>query len=311
MISMKSVLIPKLHTSVRVMSALFYIIVFGAVCSCTSSSAGSAKEPASNTLQRKVDSLLAGKPMQAGVAVSYHGNMICSVNPDNRFPMMSVFKLHQAIAVLDSVQHSAWEPDTKIRVTKEMLHENTYSPMRDEYPEGNIELSLEQLLRYSLLMSDNNACDILFSRFGGTSYVQSKMLALNLHDTQIKWTEDDMHQDTGRAADNYTTPREAVAVLSEAYVNVWLRRCLTECRTGQNRIPALLPQGQVIIGHKTGTGDVLPDGILTAINDIGFVILPDGEPCYIAVFCSHSACTVDETESVIAEIAKMTYDYLI
>ena len=254
---------------------------------------------------------MAGKPMQAGVAVSYHGNMICSVNPDNRFPMMSVFKLHQAIAVLDSVQHSAWEPDTKIRVTKEMLHENTYSPMRDEYPEGNIELSLEQLLRYSLLMSDNNACDILFSRFGGTSYVQSKMLALNLHDTQIKWTEDDMHQDTGRAADNYTTPREAVAVLSEAYVNVWLRRCLTECRTGQNRIPALLPQGQVIIGHKTGTGDVLPDGILTAINDIGFVILPDGEPCYIAVFCSHSACTVDETESVIAEIAKMTYDYLI
>ena len=308
--SMKSVLIPKLHASVRVMSALFYIVVFGIVCSCTFSSAGSAKEPASNALQRKVDSLLAGKPMQAGVAVSCHGNMICSVNPDTRFPMMSVFKLHQAIAVLDSVQHSAWEPDTKIRVTKEMLHENTYSPMRDEYPEGNIELSLEQLLRYSLLMSDNNACDILFSQFGGTSYVLSKMLALDLHDTQIKWTEDDMHQDTERAADNYTTPREAVAVLSEAYANAWLRRCLTECRTGQNRIPALLPQG-LIIGHKTGTGDVSPDGILTAINDIGFVILPDGEPCYIAVFCSHSACTIDETESVIAEIAKMAYDYLI
>lgn len=263
------------------------------------------------SLQQRVDSLLDVKKVDVGLAVSYQGKILCAANMDKRFPMMSVFKLHQAIAVLDSLERSQMSLYSKILIMKDMLHEDTYSPMRDDYPEGNVRLSIEELLRYSLLQSDNNACDILFSLFGGTRYAQIQMEKLGLLDTQIKWTEDDMHKDTKRCRDNFTTPREAITILETAYKNDWLRRCMEECQTGQNRLPALLPKDKVRIGHKTGTGDALPNGLLVGINDIGFVTLPNGEHYFIAVFCNNSALTMEETEAVIAELSQMAYGYIV
>lgn len=265
----------------------------------------------SQCLQLKVDSLLSISPMDVGVAVGYDGGILCAANADKRFPMMSVFKLHQAVAVVDSMANgSPLSLDTKVFITKAMLRENTYSPMRDAHPDGNVRLTVGQLLRHSLLQSDNNACDILFSLFGGTAYVQSKVAAMGLHDTQIRWTEDDMHRDVGRTTDNYTTPREALRVVEAAYADPWLKACLAECATGQNRIPALLPKHGVTIGHKTGTGDAGSDGRQHGVNDVGFVVLPDGRHYTIAVFCDNSRATFEETEAVIAGVSRLAYDFI-
>lgn len=46
----------------------------------------------------------------------------------------------------------------------EDLKPDTWSPMRDEHPDGG-DFSVQQLMWYSLVNSDNNACDILFNRF--------------------------------------------------------------------------------------------------------------------------------------------------
>ena len=131
---------------------------------------------------------------------------------------------------------------------------------------------------------------------------------LGLCDTQIMWTEDDMHKDTRLCADNYTTPRETVRLLEAAYANVWIRRVMEQCETGQHRIPALLLKDRLLIGHNTATGDTSPDGLLTGINDVGFVTLPNGDHYFIAVFCNNSALTMDETETLIADISRMADD---
>lgn len=287
------------------------IIVALSVCNVRNKSKEIMSYKTTSYLQQRVDSLLAVKKMDVGLAVSYHGKILCAANMDKRFPMMSVFKLHQAVAVIDSLANRPMSLDSKILITKDMLHEDTYSPLRDAYPNGNIRMSIEDLLHYTLWQSDNNACDILFSLFGGTSYAQVQMEKLGLHDTQIKWTEDDMHRDTKRCNDNFTTPMDAIILLETAYNNEWLRSCMEECQTGQNRLPALLPKDQVRIGHKTGTGDVLPNGLQMGINDIGFVTLPNGEHYFIAVFCNNSSLSMQETEAVIAELSRMAYSYIV
>lgn len=194
-----------------------------------------------------------------------------------------------------------------------MLSRDTYSPLRDKYPEGGIIMSVEELLHYSLWLSDNNACDILFARFGGTVHCASYIKSLGLRHTQILWTEDEMHNDITRCNGNYTTPSDATRLLEMVVSDKqheWLRECMMQCRTGQDRLPALLPTDSLRIGHKTGTGGVLSNGKLSGINDIGFVFLPDGRHYCIAVFCNDSMETMPATASLIAEISKETFRYI-
>lgn len=79
---------------------------------------------------------------------------------------MSVFKFHQALAVADYLDRNGLTPDTEIFIPEEELVPDTYSPLRKEFPEGEISLSVSRLLEYSLQLSDNNACDILFKHTG-------------------------------------------------------------------------------------------------------------------------------------------------
>ncbi len=119
---------------------------------------------ANNLLQKQVATFVSNRQAHIGVDISYDGKTICCVNADKRFSMMSVYKLYQALAVLDSTGNDTTKE--RIFVGKGMSHENTYSPLREKYPEGNVNLTLAGFLQYSLWLSDNNVCDILFEKWG-------------------------------------------------------------------------------------------------------------------------------------------------
>ncbi|MGG1920183.1 serine hydrolase [Chryseobacterium sp. NRRL B-14798] len=86
--------------------------------------------------------------------------------------MLSVFKFHIALAVLNRVDEGILKLDQKFFIKKEDLLPETWSPIREEYPQGNMYLTLDQLLRYTVSHSDNNGCDILLNIIGGTETVQ-------------------------------------------------------------------------------------------------------------------------------------------
>lgn len=264
----------------------------------------------SHNFQYQIDSIIIHSKANIGVAINYCGENICLVNAEEKFPMMSVFKLHQAVAILDTLNGDTSLLDKSVPITADMLRKNTYSPLRDKYPRDDIQLSIKELLHYTLWLSDNNACDILFDMFGSTAYTNQHMAELGLLNTQIKWNENELHINNQRCGDNYTTPLDAIKLVEYAYNCKWLRECLTECKTGKNRLPSLLPQG-TIVGHKTGTGDITPDKHLHGINDVGFVMLPNGKHFTIAVFCDDSQMTLQDTEATIAKIALLAYNYLI
>ena len=83
---------------------------------------------------------------------------------------------------------------------------------------------------------------------------------------------------------------------------------MVECKTGQDRLVAPLADKGVVIGHKTGTGDLNAKGQQIGCNDIGFVLLPDGRTYSIAVFVKDSEESFAENSKIIADISRIVYE---
>ena len=271
-----------------------------------------------SNLARRIKVILKDIDCVAGISVMYDGEEIYGHNSDALFPMLSVFKLHQAIAVLDSLNRADKSIEDTIVIHRFEIKEDTYSPMRSLFAEGDARLPIYSILEYSLLQSDNNACDILFDRFGGTEYVQEYIYNLGFTHTTIKWNENDMHEDITRCYDNHTTPGEAARLLEMVYgrripegrYSDWLVNALENCDTGRDRLPAPLAGTKGLIGHKTGTGDRNMRGEIIGVNDVGFIILPDGRHYSIAIFLKDVKGDLKEAESCIARISNVVLDYV-
>lgn len=260
-------------------------------------------------LQEKLEKLISDFPGEVGIAMVYDRNVVC-VNCDSHFPMFSVVKFHQALAVCEKLREKNI-PD--IIVEKKNLKPNTWSPMRVKYPKGG-KFSVNQLLEYTLIESDNNACDILFN-FASPTQVDNIIHNWGIKDFGIAWTEDEQHTDISRCNDNWTTPFAAVQLLDRFYNNydtdkysrfVW--ETMTKCQTGANRIPKYIGSHSTKIVHKTGTGGITPDGKVMGINDIACIILPNGQHLELAVFIKNADCTPAECEELIAKIAKICFE---
>lgn len=255
---------------------------------------------------------------EVGVAVIVNGTDTVVVNSDVRYPLMSVVKFHQALAVAGWMQCRGTSLDSLIFISPEQLKPNTYSPLRDRYPSGNVRLSIRELLRYTLQQSDNNACDILFEMLGGTSAVDRYIRALGINDFSVSQTEDDMHRDVQASYLNWSSPLEAARLLEVFLTTDWpgclhrsfIKQTMMECNTGRDRLPAPLQGTEAVIGHKTGSGDVNAEGLLIATNDIGFVYLPDGRRYVVAVFVKDSAADDRSNAQLIARISEAVYRYV-
>lgn len=253
---------------------------------------------------------------KVGVAVIFNGEDTLVVNNEDKYPLMSVFKFHQALAVGNYLQSKGIGYDSVVYVSKDELKENTYSPLRDKYPEGNLNISIADLLAYTIQMSDNNACDILFDKIVSVDSTDKYIRSAGIKDFLIEYNEDDMHTDLYNCYKNWSTPLAAVQLL-ELFINGktvtgayqdYICRLMTECTTGTARLPFPLKGTNAIIGHKTGTGDKNKFQRYIGINDIGFVKLPDGKRYVIAVFVKDSAESFDDTERIIANISSIVYD---
>ncbi len=93
-------------------------------------------------------------------------------------------------------------------------------------------------------------------------------------------------------------------------ISLEIKRLMETCETGVNRLSKPLIKSNAIIGHKTGTGFTLPNGRLMAVNDAGYVHLPNGRGYSIVVFIKNSGYDSETTESMIAEISRIVYSNL-
>ena len=272
----------------------------------------------SQTLQKSMEVILKDKNATVGVSVyDFSTNKSFGINQDKRFPMQSVFKFHIALAVLDLVDRGQLSLSQKIYISKERMQAEWYSPLRDKYPQGNIKLTLAEVLKPTVSESDNVGCEVLLDLVGGPKVVDDYLKKIGMKEVQVKHNETVMQASWEPQFDNYSTPNSAVELLKalrnekilSSKSRKYVQRLLLETSTGPNRLKGLLPKG-TIVAHKTGTsGTNKQTGEMAAVNDIGIVTLPNGKQFGIAVFVSNSKENMETNERIIAEIAKAYYDY--
>jgi len=269
-----------------------------------------------NGLQQQIEAYTAAKKATIGVSVlGIEDDYSMSVRGDSHFPMQSVFKFHIAIAVLSEVDKGKLRLDQRVKVKKEELPPNTWSPIREKYPEGTV-LTLKEILRYTVSESDNIGCDILLRLMGGPKVVNDYFVKHGVKDVAIQANEAEMHQEWDVQYRNWTTPTSAANLLKVFYEKKLLSeqgtdllwQMMVESPTGKKRIKGQLPEGTVV-AHKTGTSDTNKQGITAAVNDIGIVSLPNGKHFAVSVFVSDSEEKMEENERIISDIAKYVWDH--
>lgn len=293
---------------------LLFILLYCSVSVCLN-----AATPEVDSLQKKLEDYVNDKDARIGVAVIVNGKDTVEVNGYRDFPMLSVFKFPQALAVVDFCRNNHISLDTILNIPAEKIRENTWSPMREKYGSRDIALSLKELLEFSIRHSDNNACDTLFDFIGGVSVADSLMKSLGFDNIVINATEDDMHRDLYLCYTNRATPVE-MAALSDRF-NAGIRNfsdgysfiagLMESCATGKDRLASVLKDRKnIAIGHKTGTGDINSQGRIIAVNDAGYFSFPDGNRYAIAVFVADSGYDMKYTSNMIADISEIVFSSL-
>jgi len=272
-----------------------------------------------DSLRNRIKRIITTKKADIGVAIyGFENKDTLSINGNKHFPMQSVFKFHIALAVLNEVDKGRLSLDQEVYIKHSDLLLKIWSPLREDFPNGDIKLRLSEILSYTVSKSDNNGCDILLRLIGGVKTVQNYIDSLGLKDFSIQASEEEMAKEWNVQFSNWTTPISSLQLLKKFYDRKilsktscdYLWKILVETSTGVHRIKGQLPPNTQV-AHKTGTSDTNKEGLTAAVNDIGIVTLPNGKHFAICVFVSNTLENIETNEKIIADITKLYWDYLV
>lgn len=249
---------------------------------------------------------------EVGIALIHDGDTL-TVNNDAIYPMMSVFKLHQAIALCRMFEENGISLDTVMTLRRSELDSDTWSPMLKDHTGKEISLPMRRLLEYTLIESDNNASNEMFVRLMSPAACDSVIAGIIPRGSfEIRFNEAEMQDDHSRAYSNRTSPLGAAILIDRLFTDTlvgksyqdFIKSALLRCQTGPDKISAALSETECItIGHKTGSGYRDENGRLAASNDVAFITLPDGRHYALAVFVKDFDGTDAEAAATIARIS--------
>lgn len=292
------------------------------VTGCTSRKQADAAATADGheVLVDSIQEIVKGKPGQFGVAVIIDSKDTIAVNNSDDYPLMSMFKLHEALSVSHVLDSLGQNLDSLMVIDRAQLDEHTYSPMLKHYDSQQIEISVGRLIDYILIDSDNNASNLLFDSISSVGAVDGFVRSLVPGDGfRLVWREADMKAVHDRAYDNRSTPLAYASLVNRVFTDSLvshakqqhIKSAMLRCDTGLARLSApLKDKGGVTFGHRTGSGYINERGEVVAVNDGGYVTLPSGKSYTIVVLVKDYAGPQEDAEGVMAEISRVVYDYV-
>lgn len=268
----------------------------------------------------------------AGVAVhDLREGWTASVNGERPFAQQSVFKTWLAVAVADAVDRGELRWEDRLRVGPDDLA-FPYQPIAKVVGPSGSEFTVEELVGWSVKVSDNPSTDVLIRRLGGPSAIQAVLERKGVSGIRIALDERGLHAlaDAIRAetrelddaqaqarvrarltADpNGATPLVTARALAALHQGELLsaeqtRKVLeihAATETGPNRLKAGVRPGWRV-AHKTGTGGEAR-GLSLGANDVGFITTPEGRTWAVAVFTAGTNRPLAEQERLIADVAR-------
>lgn len=236
-------------------------------------------------------------------------NMV-SWRAHERFNYCSTFKLFLATATLERVQRGDEQLDRAIPITAADMV--SHAPVTA--PAVGSTLTIEELCKGTVEVSDNPAANILIRELGGLDVWRGWYRSIGDQSTTVDRLEPAMNR---RDGDKDTiTPSQAatnlVGVFGSGAIRprldepmlARLRRWMIGSPTGANRIKGGVPSGWTV-AHKTGTGGA------GQTNDIGVIQPPSGDPIHIAIYYDAPAALSEaRRDAVIAEATRLALQRL-
>lgn len=292
-------------------SLIYVISAVALMYACT------ASDENHDALKSQIEEIAAKAPGQVGVAVIY-GTDTLTINNSEDYPLMSMFKLHEAIAVCHTLEKTKAGLDTTLIIKRNMLDHGTWSPMLKDYAADSFHISAGKLVEYILIDSDNNASNILFDSIvsvAATDSIISEILPGR--GFRLSHTEAEMQKKHELSYKNATSPLAYASLVNRVFSDSimshrsqsFIIQLMYDCNTGMSRIATGLPDS-VAFAHRTGSGYVNERGEVVAVNDGGYVSLPDGRAYSIAILVKDYAGPQEDAEKVISEISKTIYKYI-
>lgn len=271
---------------------------------------------AQTDLQQQIRRIAADAHGKVSVACwMSHATLDCDLDPHAHPPMQSVFKLPLALTALHLVEEGRFPLDQPIHFfLGDRILPETYSPLQDKYPEADVEVPLQELLRLSTSLSDNVAADIVLQVVGGPSAVNSYMASIGVTGFHLQDSEHILHRDPTAQYRNWFEPAGAVQLLglisdhsplTPEHTQLLLK-WVQDTPHGAHQLKGDLPP-RTIVMHKTGSSGMV-NGMTPATNDIGLITLPGGRRLAVAVFITDSSADDATRNGVIARIARAAYD---
>jgi beta-lactamase class A len=268
-------------------------------------------------LRQKLSAATENYPGELGIAMydlttgdtlSFHGN--------KHYPMQSVFKFPIALAVIDGIEKGQYSLKQKIFITKEAMRVGTWSPLTKKYPDGQVDVTVEDLLWFMVRDSDNNACDILLKLLGGPQRVNLYVHKIGIDSMQIRHNEHEMESAWDAQFDNWSNPWAMALLLKKFHegkllspANTGLLRNMMEATTtGPRRMKGDLPG--VVIAHRTGTSGI-QNGRMAAVNDVGIINVSQHSNIILVIFVTKAPEPLSSAEQAIARVTKIVYDHYV
>ncbi|EEO27751.1 class A beta-lactamase [Oxalobacter paraformigenes] len=268
------------------------------------------------SLQEKIGALVAGHRAHIGVTVGNAGGTErAAIAADALFPMQSVYKFPIALSVLDRVDRGELSLEKRIAISRSELRPGTWSPLRDRYRKGKtVFIPLAEIVRTTMTDSDNNGCDILLRLAGAPEKVTAFLRRHGVAGMTVATTERAMHGDWPIPFRNSSTPAAATRLLRlfeekkllKPRTHAFLWNAMKNSGLSPERLRSSLPPQTPLI-HKTGTSTAFYRKQGMTINDMGIIVLPDGQPVFVTVFVSHGKEPKAVTEKMIPDIARVTW----
>lgn len=222
--------------------------------------------------------------------------------PEERFVYCSTFKMYLAAATLVRVQNGEERLDREIAITRaDMI---SHAPVTE--PAIGSALTVEQLMKGTVEVSDNPAANILLRALGGLEAMQAFYRSLGDTTTRVDRFEPEMNRLDGdkdtiqplASANNlqrlFLSDDTPLTEASKTRLLQWM----VDSPTGMGRIKAGVPSGWRV-AHKTGTGGYGPT------NDIGVLYPPTGAPIVLAVYYHAARHDPPANELVIAKATRL------
>ncbi|EIK3397691.1 class A beta-lactamase, partial [Shigella flexneri] len=265
------------------------------------------KAASSLTLQQCPETLVKVKDAedQLGARVGYieldlnSGKILESFRPEERFPMMSTFKVLLCGAVLSRVDAGQEQLGRRIHYSQNDLVE--YSPVTEKHLTDG--MTVRELCSAAITMSDNTAANLLLTTIGGPKELTAFLHNMGDHVTRLDRWEPELNEaipnderDTTMPAAMATTLRklltgELLTLASRQQLIDWMEAD----KVAGPLLRSALPAGW-FIADKSGAGERGSRGIIAALG-------PDGKPSRIVViYTTGSQATMDERNRQIAEI---------